>query len=292
MGLTFTGERFIPGTRGEIWMEHWHRYHFASRWVAGKQVLDIACGEGYGSALLARRAQNVLGVDVSPESIAHAQKTYASLANAKFVKGSCAAIPAGDASIDVAISFETVEHIREQEEFLGELARVLKPGGVLILSCPNKAEYTDKRGTQNEFHVKELYRDELAALVKKRFAHAAWYGHKPSFYSVIAPEAATPAAGEVIEVKEAAPDTGAAALASPLYFIVVASRDAAALQALAPAVSVMADQGDWAYNDWFKVTRENWAAQKRIKELEGNAGGGGTLLEWLRRPLMRMGLLK
>src|SRR5512140_990226 len=109
MGLTFTGERFVPGTRGEIWMEHWHRYHFASRWVAGKRVLDIACGEGYGSALLARRAQSVLGVDVSPESIAHAQKAYASLANASFVNGSCNAIPAGDASIDVAISFETLE---------------------------------------------------------------------------------------------------------------------------------------------------------------------------------------
>ena len=56
MALTFTGERFIPGTRGEIWMEHWHRYHFASRWVEGKRVLDIACGEGYGSALLAQAA--------------------------------------------------------------------------------------------------------------------------------------------------------------------------------------------------------------------------------------------
>src|SRR5689334_20789642 len=57
--LPFTGERFIPGTRGEIWIEHWHRYHFASRWVAGKRVLDIACGEGYGTALLARRAAQV-----------------------------------------------------------------------------------------------------------------------------------------------------------------------------------------------------------------------------------------
>ena len=282
MGLTFTGERFIPGTRGEIWMEHWHRYHFASRWVEGKRVLDIACGEGYGSALLARRARSVLGVDISPESIAHAQKAYAALANASFANGSCDRIPAEDGSIDVAVSFETVEHIREQEPFMAELARVLAPGGVLILSCPNKAEYTDKRGTQNEFHVKELYRDELQALVQKRFPHSAWYGHKPSFYSVIAPEAAVPSAGELIEVKEASPDMGAPKLAAPLYFIVVASRDPAALQALAPALSVMADETDWAYSDWFKVTRENWAYQKRVKELEAGRGAAATLFAWLR----------
>jgi len=54
--LEFTGERFVPGTHGEIWVEHWHRYHFAARWARGKRVLDVACGEGYGSAVLAREA--------------------------------------------------------------------------------------------------------------------------------------------------------------------------------------------------------------------------------------------
>ena len=54
-GLEFTGERFVPGVRGEIWIEHWHRYHFAARCVAGKRVLDVACGEGYGTALRALR---------------------------------------------------------------------------------------------------------------------------------------------------------------------------------------------------------------------------------------------
>jgi 2-polyprenyl-3-methyl-5-hydroxy-6-metoxy-1,4-benzoquinol methylase len=69
--LPFTGERFVPGTKGEIWIEHWHRYHFASRWVAGKRVLDVACGEGYGAALLARRAAHVTGVDLSAAAIEH-----------------------------------------------------------------------------------------------------------------------------------------------------------------------------------------------------------------------------
>jgi SAM-dependent methyltransferase len=80
--------------------------------------------------------------------------------------GSATSIPAADASIDVAISFETLEHIREQDEFIAELHRVLKPDGVLLISCPNKAEYTDKRGTQNEFHVKELYRADDATADK------------------------------------------------------------------------------------------------------------------------------
>ena len=270
--LPFTGERFVPGTRGEIWIEHWHRYHFASRWVEGRRVLDIACGEGYGSALLARRAAHVTGVDVSARAIEHAKRTYARLGNAEFAAGSCTAIPAADSAFDVAVSFETVEHITEQEQFVAELARVLKADGVLIMSCPNKAEYTDKRGTRNEFHVKELYREEFAELVRRRFPHAAWYGQKPSFYSVIAPESTAPAGGEVVEVTEKAPDQGGAHLASPLYFLLVASRDRNALDAVAPAVSVFADLDDWAYNDWFRVTRENWANQERIRSLEGTPG--------------------
>ena len=279
--LPFTGERFIPGTRGEIWIEHWHRYHFASRWVAGRRVLDIACGEGYGSALLARRAAHVTGVDVSEQAIAHAKDAYGKLANAQFAVGTCTAIPAPDASIDVAISFETLEHIREQEQFLDQLARVLKPGGVLLISCPNKAEYTDKRGSQNEFHVKELYRDELAALVSRRFPHVTWFGQKPTFYSVIAPEGTTSPSGELVEVTEKAPDKGTPQLASPLYFILAASRAPEALD-VAPAVSVFADQDDWAYNDWYKVMRELRAAHERIKKLEG---GGGRLRRWLARIL-------
>jgi len=289
--LPFTGERFIPGTRGEIWIEHWHRYHFASRFVAGKRVLDLACGEGYGSALLARRAARVLGVDVAQPAIDHARREYAKLANAEFKVGSCTAIPAPDASIDVAISFETLEHIAEQEQFMAELARVLAPGGVLVISCPNKAEYTDKRGTKNEFHVKELYRAELDALVRKRFPHITWYGQKPSFFSVIAPEGVAPA-GELLEVTEKSPDHATAQMAAPLYYILVAGRDRAAVDAVTPVVSVFADLDDWAYNDWFRVTRENWANHKRVQELERALVVRRGWPEWLAKPLMRLGLLK
>ena len=163
---------------------------------------------------------------------------------------------------------------------MAELARVLAPGGVLVISCPNKAEYTDKRGTKNEFHVKELYREELDALVRKRFPHITWYGQKPSFFSVIAPENTAATAGELVEVSEKAPDRGAPHLAAPVYFILVAGRERAAVDALAPAVSVFADFDDWAYNDWYKVSRENREKHARIVELEG---AGGAIRRWLAR---------
>ncbi|MGZ5071970.1 MAG: class I SAM-dependent methyltransferase [Usitatibacter sp.] len=265
--LPFTGERFIPGAKGEIWVEHWHRYHFAARWCEGRRVLDVACGEGYGSALLARNAQHVTGVDISAEAVAHAQAAYAGLANARFVAAPCTAIPLPDASVDVAVSFETIEHIGEQEEFLAELARVLTPEGVLVLSCPNKLEYSDKRGYANEFHVKELYRDELEAIVAARFPHLSWYGQRPSFFSVIAPETppAASEAAQLVEVSEGEASEVTLSLSHPLYFLVVASRSASAVAATPPALSVLSDRDDWVHKDYEKVMGEleKYAAHTR-----------------------------
>lgn len=287
--LPFTGERFIPGAKGEIWVEHWHRYHFARRWVAGKRVLDVACGEGYGSALLARDATHVTGVDISQTAVDHARATYANLANAEFACSSCTQLPLADASIDVAVSFETIEHITEQEQFANELARVLKPDGVLILSCPNKLEYSDRRNFANEFHVKELYREELAQLISARWPESHWYGQRPTFFSLIAPEQAEvlPLASgrglaelpplpsgrgsisaQLIEVSESAPAESQTQLSSPLYFVVVASRSRAALDATAPALSVLSDRDDWVHKDYEKVMRWMEDSVRRSEELE------------------------
>jgi SAM-dependent methyltransferase len=254
--LPFTGERFVPGTKGEIWVEHWHRYHFAARWVGGKRVLDAACGEGYGSALLARTAAHVTGVDLSPAAVDHARAEYAGLGNVAFACAPCTGLPVGDGSIDVAVSFETLEHIAEQEAFVDELARVLAPGGVLILSCPNRLEYSDKRAFANPFHVRELYREELAQLVARRFPECAWYGQRPTFFSLIAPEAPGPAAAQLVEVDEARPAEARGRIESPLYFLVVASRTRADLEAVAPALSVLSDRGDWVHRDYEKVMGE------------------------------------
>jgi len=319
-GLAFTGERFVPGTKGEIWTEHWHRYHFAARWAAGRRVLDAACGEGYGAALLARSAAHVTGIDLSEAAIDHARRTYADAPNLEFVRASCTRLPLAGATVDLAVSFETLEHIAGQAEFLDELARVLTPSGVVILSCPNKLEYSDKRAHANEFHVKELYRDELAALVAGRFPECVWYGQRPTFYSVIAPERAAAAQSQVVEVDEANPAEARPALTNPLYFLVVASRERAALEAVAPALSVLADRSEWVYRDYENTYRKLRRAETRVEELDEAAAERARVLGvreaelvardlklgerdreiarragwrwWLRLPLVRLGLLK
>lgn len=265
--LDFTGERFVPGAAGEIWYEHWHRYHFAAHLVAGAEVLDIACGAGYGSALLAQHAARVTGADVSPDAIAHARLRYAGTPNLEFRVADCTALPFADACFDAVVSFETIEHIAGQEAFLDEVRRVLRPTGRLILSCPNKIEYSDKRNYVNEFHVRELYRDELTALLAPRFAQLSWHGQRTSFFSVVWPEQKAGQA-EVFEVAESSAATRTPGHARPLYFIVVASRDADAAAPPAPMLSVLADRDEWIYHDYEKVTRQLDGAYRRGNALE------------------------
>src|SRR6478672_10154480 len=99
--LTFTGERFLPGCTGEIAYEHWHRYAFARRFAAGRRVLDAACGEGYGTALLATVAASAIGIDVDIGTIEHARATYGESARLRFIPASCTGFPLPSESIDL-----------------------------------------------------------------------------------------------------------------------------------------------------------------------------------------------
>jgi len=263
--LESPGERFVPGAAGEIWYEHWHRYLFASGLVAGREVLDVACGEGYGSALLARSARHVTGVDVASHVIARARESYASQPNVEFREADCTALPFAEGSFDAVVSFETIEHVAAQEAFLDEVRRVLRSDGLFILSCPNKVEYTDKNSVVNAFHVRELYRDELSALLAPRFQHSAWYGQRPSFYSVLWPESGT-ATAEIFEVSESQADTPVPGHARPLYFIVIASRNANSLASVAPRLSVLSDRDERVYGDYQNVTRAVDAIQKQWRD--------------------------
>src|SRR5689334_14207734 len=107
--LEWTGERYLPEIGGNIQLEHVHRYLLARDLAHDKRVLDIACGEGYGSDVLATVAAHVVGVDVSPEVIRHAKRQYRR-ANLEFSVGTCAAIPLADQSVDLVVSYETIEH--------------------------------------------------------------------------------------------------------------------------------------------------------------------------------------
>ncbi len=183
-GLLFTGERFLPNCEREIWYEHYHRYTMAQSWVKDKDVLDAACGEGYGSHVLAQKAKSVTGVDISDQTINHASQTYRK-SNLKYVACDVLKLDFPTNSFDVVVSFETLEHLAEHDELVKEFKRVLKPDGVLLISTPDKQEYSDKTGFNNEYHVKELYKNEFAELIDQSFEHSAWFGQKLMFSSAI-----------------------------------------------------------------------------------------------------------
>lgn len=157
---------------------------FACQAVKNKSVLDIACGEGYGSALLSQSAKSVVGVDISEEAINHAKNKY-QLNNLKFKLGSCSKIPLEDNSVDVVVSFETIEHHDEHELMMVEVKRVLRADGILIISSPNKEEYSDKPEYDNPFHIKELSSDDFKQLLSKYFTNTLFYGQRILYGSAI-----------------------------------------------------------------------------------------------------------
>jgi GT2 family glycosyltransferase/ubiquinone/menaquinone biosynthesis C-methylase UbiE len=186
--LSWTGERFMPHLRGKIRYEHLHRYALTATLVADKKVLDIACGEGYGSAILAKKASSVSGVDISSSAIQHATKTYSSYDNIEFKTGSVEAIPFSDHTFDIVVSFETLEHLTMHDVMLKEIKRVLKPQGFLILSTPDKEIYGKVDGGHNEFHLKELFVDEFKQLVSSHFQFTQFYGQRLATIDWIQPE--------------------------------------------------------------------------------------------------------
>jgi ubiquinone/menaquinone biosynthesis C-methylase UbiE len=243
MEIPFTGERFLPGCAGEIAYEHWHRYAFARRFATGKRVLDAACGEGYGTALLSKVASAVVGVDIDAATVAHASGRYGDGARVRFVEGSCTELPLPNACIDVVVSFETIEHLREvdQPRMLAEFARVLVPGGFLVISSPNKRLYSDERGYVNEFHLHELYRDSFARLLTPAFPAQRWYHQRVATWSGIWPEiVVVEAEGWIADEGGVVPYTGS----EGMYFVVVAARSPEALPLAAPRVSLLSDAED------------------------------------------------
>lgn len=218
--IPFTGERFTPETAGSIALEHFHRYAFARHACEGKRVLDIACGEGYGSNLLADVAESVIGVDISDEAVAHASLRY-QRTNLAFVRGDCAAIPLPDHSVDVVVSFETIEHHDRQQEMLKEIKRVLVPRGLLVVSSPDRHEYSEVPGTRNPFHVKELDRAELDSLLRRNFKKLQFYGQRVVFGSAIVAESSATLL-ESASLSDGV-EHASKGLRRPLYFLVLAT---------------------------------------------------------------------
>jgi SAM-dependent methyltransferase len=295
--MDFTGERFTPELVREIWYEHWHRYVFAMTLAKGKRVLDAACGEGYGSSLLASVASSVVGVDIAETAIAHARTRYGDRTNLRFERGDCTALELPAASFDLIVSFETLEHVEAQANLLAGFARVLSDDGMLLISSPDKRTYSDLRGFHNEFHVRELYRDELLALLAPHFAHVRLYGQKLLFQSAIWRLGETPRSVDAATSAQAEPQSQPGLVYEPLYFIAVCSRRAI-LDGL-PDLALFGDREESVYSHYNGEVRKNMAAGKRLADLEAEVaqlrrrsesgtGKGPDPGSWWRRMLSKL----
>ena len=172
-------ERVVPGVSAEgVFTQHVARYAFAAAFAAGKSCLDVACGTGYGAAMLTRAgAARVLGIEVDRGCVEYAIRNYGRLPQLEYRQGRAEALPVADGSIDLVVSFETLEHVRDLDGVLREIHRVLAPSGQFLLSTPNALDScfpagwlgSHRRRPGNQFHVREYTLRELRRALRPRF---------------------------------------------------------------------------------------------------------------------------
>jgi 2-polyprenyl-3-methyl-5-hydroxy-6-metoxy-1,4-benzoquinol methylase len=167
--LILTGERTLPGIAVE---NYWFRRHEAAYrallpFVQGARVLEAGCGEGYGAAALRERASHVVAIDGDPAAATHASRSYPQI---DVVRADLQRLPLPDSAFEVVANLQVIEHLHDQESFLTECARVLRPAGTLLLTTPNRITFSPGRTTPlNPFHTRELSAAELGGLLEKEF---------------------------------------------------------------------------------------------------------------------------
>jgi ubiquinone/menaquinone biosynthesis C-methylase UbiE len=182
--MEFTGERVVPGkVEPDLFNEHLSRYRFAQPLVKGRLALDLGCGTGYGAAILAESARQVLGLDISKESVAFARGKYVA-PNVEFFVSDCNHLAVRSGSIDTVVCMEVIEHLPDQETLMEEVCRVLRPEGILVISTPNRIYYTEERNEVNPFHVREFDFPEFSAFLKSYFewVEIAFQNHVSSIF--------------------------------------------------------------------------------------------------------------
>lgn len=174
-------ERLSLGEWAPPWLMYQHeaRYEWAAAYAVGNIVLDAACGIGYGSRrLLQDGALRVVGVDISLDALSQARKSSNGMRI--FTCGSATALPFPDQTFDLFVSLETIEHVEDDAAYVAEAARVLKPGGRLVCSTPNREVLNPGRSLHdrpfNPFHVREYAIDELKALLGYHFQEISFFG--------------------------------------------------------------------------------------------------------------------
>jgi 2-polyprenyl-3-methyl-5-hydroxy-6-metoxy-1,4-benzoquinol methylase len=164
-----------------IYDEHVIRYELACTLIKDKSVLEIASGSGYGSNMLASSgAKKVLAMDIDAQAIERAKGKYRK-ENLEFRQGNAEKIDLPDSSVDMIISFETIEHLEHPEKFLSSAKRILKSGGIALVSTPNWEVSQNK----NPFHVKEYTEKEFTDLLKKYFQNIKILKQRNAMASVI-----------------------------------------------------------------------------------------------------------
>jgi O-antigen biosynthesis protein len=274
-GIESTGERYLPWANDPVCAyEHLHRYAYISRYVKGKKVLDLASGEGYGTALLARTAGFAVGIDIDKKAVQHASKKYFAQ-NLRFILGSITDIPL-TARFDVIICFEAVEHIRAHEKLLDEVKRLLAPDGLFVISTPNKSEYRTQEGA-NPFHVKELDFEEFRALLTRHFGRVQFFGQRVHSGSSLWPcetKQSGAVSGFFIDRADGEFLVSEAAQPIPLYYIGIASNAAALPQF---SSEVLLDNS----NALMKVQEQALAwREEQVKQMERSMRFQEKALEW------------
>ncbi|RZS39034.1 methyltransferase family protein [Herbihabitans rhizosphaerae] len=164
--LPLTGERTVPGVAEE---NYWFRRHEAAYvellpYCDGAMVLEAGCGEGYGADLLATRASTVIGLDYDALTVAHVAAAYPRV---RPLRGNLAGLPIRSSTVDVVANLQVIEHLWDQEGFLAECHRVLRPGGRLLITTPNRITFSPGRDTPlNPFHTRELSPSEMDDLLR------------------------------------------------------------------------------------------------------------------------------
>ncbi|MDY6795315.1 MAG: methyltransferase domain-containing protein [Actinomycetota bacterium] len=156
--LQLTGERTLPGIAAEnYWFQrHLAVYQYILPLAEGGRVVDLGCGEGYGTNLLATRAREAVGIDLAPEALYHARRTYRR-PNLTFKYGDISSLDIEDSSFDLVCSLQVIEHLPDLERFMREILRLLEPRGTCVLSTPNRLIISPGRETPlNPFHIFEF----------------------------------------------------------------------------------------------------------------------------------------
>lgn len=157
---------------------HLARYASILPFVKDKVVLDIACGEGYGSALMMRAgAKRVVGVDISAEAVAKSRRVFAG-SKAEYIQADATHLGAlfESSTFDVVVSIETIEHVTDDEAYLTALKRVAKPGAVFLISCPNDYWYYPQADQANPFHLRKYQLEEFQAVSTKVLGNNVHWG--------------------------------------------------------------------------------------------------------------------